>query len=267
MSKLAKIEPGKLNNSEFYTLSAAAYSALEDIQEDESQFNRFLHFAIEGYRSYNFDMAMSVEADEFEMKPWKQIPFPCDAVDIVKVGFRCGNIIKTFTLDRNTPKVFDKEGCDPVENKDCPSIFKALVSEDHIPFFGFYDPSGMLSPKYYGVALNYNHLGYFDIDFKRRVINFKETVKGQKKVYLEWISDGINYDGKTIIHPYAFKMIKLYIHWQRKENDDRYSLAEKRRAQELYNIEADEVLLRQMNLSLDDVKEALRSGWRQTVKN
>jgi hypothetical protein len=266
--KAATIKPNDIEQNQFYTLSAMVWSALEDIQAGEERFNQFLHYAYEFAREYHMDMGRKVEAGEFEMKPWKQLDLPCDAVDVTIVGFKCGNMIKTFTYDRNIPKTFDKSdtNCDPVENTPCCHVNDLEVSDDKLPFFGAYGRDGLMN-KYYGLAVRQNYLGYFDIDWTKRVINFKETVKGQNKVYLEWITDGVNHDGETVIHPYAFRLGKLWIHWQRKENDDRFPMGEKERAMRLYNNEVDNVLIRQMNMSIQDIKEALRSGYRQTPKN
>jgi hypothetical protein len=256
------------HDKKFYTLSAAAYSALEDIQAGEERFNQFLHFAMEGYREFHMNAGKQVKAEEIELKEWKQIDLPCDCVDVNIVGFRCGDLIKVLTYDRNIPKLHDSEDCVKQENKPCPDIYSASTADALIPFYGFYDPGARyIQPKFYGVAVNYNHLGYFDIDWNKRVINFKETIKGQTKVYLEYITDGINYSRETIIHPYAFRLIKLWIHWQRKENDDRVSLSEKARAERLFNNQYDEVLVSQMDMSIDDVKEALRSAYRRTPRH
>lgn len=254
--------PSKVqDNAEFYTLSAAVYSVLEDIEMGEELFNRFLHFAIEGYKEYHFDQSHVIEVVEIDMLPWKQIKLPPNYVDWVKVGFRCGDLIKVLTKDANISKAFTMVNGVPQENAPAVPILDAS-SSDIIPLYNYYGWGQNL----YGIALNWNHLGYFDVDDKNRVINFKETVTGLTKVYLEYIGDGINYTGQTIIHPYAFRQIKLWIHWQRKENDDRFGEGERARALSLYENEVDKVAMRQLDMSLDDIREALRAGHRQTPK-
>lgn len=260
------------DNWKFYTLSAAAYSALEDIQEDDSQFNRFLHFAMEGYKDFHFDQSHQLEVAEITMKPWKQIDFPQNMVDWTKIGFKDGNLIKVLTQENmgNVPKTFDIDPStnQPKENLPPPDIEVIPVTQDLIPFFGYGNFFGNpAADRIYGWGLTYNYLGYFDVDWKRRVFNFKNTVPIYTKIYLEYISDGVNYTGQTIIHPYAFKLIKLYIHWMRKENDDRYSVGEKMRAQNLYNSELDKVSMRMLNLSIDTIREILRSGYTLSIKN
>jgi len=247
----------------FYTLSAAAYSALADIEESEHRFHQFLNWAIEDYRSFAMDVGREVHAEEIEMKPEKQIDFPRNMVHWTKLGFRCGDSIKTFTNDNNMPKIHDLEDCEAQENTPCPDLnqLEIIGSEQ----FGFYD--SFVGAKYYGYGVKRNHLGYFDVDWRQRVFNFKEVVNNNNsKVYIEFITDGINYGGETLINPKAFLRIKRYIHWMRKEYSDRYGIGECQRAQQLYNLECDNVEQRMLELTLEDIIEGLRQGYNLVVK-
>lgn len=268
---MSKPAPLVKDNWKFYTLGACAYSCLEDIQEDESQFNRFLHFAMEGYREFHFDMSHQLETVELPMPAWKQIHFPINMVDWVRLGFWDGDMIRVLTRDpqNNIPKLHKKDAQgNLLENKPSADMTLVSVTSDLVPFFGWGNYFGNpTSDRFYGASESYNYLGYFDVDLKNRVFNFKQTVDKFSSIYLEYISDGINYNGRTLINPLAFKLIKLYVHWQRKENDDRYSLGEKDRAEKLYNKQRMLVALRMLNLSIDTIREILRSGYGQVVQN
>lgn len=260
--------PNVFHQNRFYSLSAVAYSCAADIKAGDDVIADFLHWAIEGYKEFHFDLGRGIKVVEIEMKPWKQIDFPCDMVDWTLVGFKVGNFLKVLTGDARIPKTFDQEDCVPQENQNYPSINDAPVM-DIIPFYpgtGFIG-EGSFYPQLYGNKVNYNYLGYFDVDWDKRVINFKQTVPNHTKVYLEYITDGINYDGQTIVPPYCFKCIKNYVHWQRKEHDSRIGLAEKDRAQRLYEKKFDEVAVRQLDLSIDDIREAIWTGYTQSPKS
>lgn len=251
----------------FYTLSAVAYSCLEDIQEDESQFSRFLHFAMEGYRDFHIDQSHELHAEEIEMKGWNQIDFPTRMIDWVKLGFKDGNLIRVLTREHhgNVPKTFDIVGGVPQPNLPPTDLFPGVVDNSALPFLGFGNFFG--ADHYYGYSAGYNYLGYFDVDMQNRVFNFKDTISKYTKIYLEYVTDGINYNGQTMVNPLAFKLLKLYVHWMRKENDDRYSLGEKDRAQRLYNQEMMRVAERMLNLSIDTIREILRSGYTLVPQN
>lgn len=258
-------KPGKYEKERFYTLSAIAYSCLKDIQEDESRFEHFLHFAMEGYKELQFDFNVDVKVEIIPMKGSKQIDFPCDMIDWIKVGFQCGNFIKVLTRDTNTAKTFDHdEDCVAQENAACPDIGN-VSSDIMVPFFGFFDGAGF--DKMFGMALQYNYLGYFSVDWHSRVINFKDTVTNQRNVYLEYITDGINPTGPTVVPAYAFKTIKNYVHWQRKLHDDKYGDGTRKEAERIYDKSLTNLEDRLLDITVDDIKEALRAGYRMTPKN
>lgn len=243
------------------TLSTVVWGVLQDIEAGAERFNQFLKYAVDGARAFNFDVIHDIHSDEFEMLPWKQICFPSNMVDWTKIGFRSGDRVIVFVQDTSLPKVFDKIDCEPQAHK-VPNLEDVETVEDIVYVAGW-----TAGDHYYGRRANINHAGYFDVDNRNRVFNFKRTVGNLQKVYLEWITDGINYSGQTLVHPYANRALELYIHWQRKEYDDRYSAGEAERAKILYEKEFDKVVVRNLNLSIEDIHYALRSGYGQTVKN
>lgn len=256
-------QPPKLeDHAEFYTLSAAVYSALADIQADEAQFEQFLHYAMDGYKEFHFDASHQVELAEIELLPWKQIKLPPNYVDWCKVAFKEGDLLRVLTRDPQIAKTFNVVDGVPQEN--LPTSGN-IVDQSSVEMIPLWNHCGW-GTTFYGIVSRNNGVGYFDVDLKRRVMNFKDLVAGQSTIYLEFISDGINYSGQTIIHPYVFRLIKLWIHWQRKENDDRVSESSKERAKRLFETQFHKVNIRQLDLTLDDIREALRSGHKQTPK-
>lgn len=268
MSEVAtQPKKGKYDRWKYYTLSAAAYSCLEDIQENQSRFAHFLHLAMEGFRELNFDFTIDVRAVILPMTAAKQVEWPCDMVDWIKVGFQCGNSIKVLTKDNNTAKTFNKDAnCFPEENTACPDMAVA-TGDALVPFYGFYDNYGVSMDKLFGVALQYNYLGYFSEDEYSRVFNFKDLVQGFSEVYLEYITDGIDPTGYTVIPPYAFMVVKNYVHWKRKLYDSKFGDGERREAERIYNNSKDDYIDRILDLTIDDIKEGLRAGYRMTPKN
>jgi hypothetical protein len=263
---IKKTEP-KFKNERFYTLSAVAWSCCRDLKAGEERFEEMLHHCFEGWRELTFDIAHSVKSVEIEMKPWKQIDWPCDMVDWTKVGFKCGDFLKILVNDTHIPKTHDKINCVPQENLPCPDINSTGITDMAYPFYGgIMADEGNITPQFYGWAVPHNFLGYFDVDITNRVINFKETASNHTKVYLEYITDGINPDEETVIHPYIYRLLKLFVHWNRKLNDDRYTEGERREAERRYNNQFDVVLIRQLDLSIEDIKDALRHGYKQTPK-
>jgi hypothetical protein len=253
-----------VDTKKYYTLLAAAYSVCKDLGEDDARVEQYLHYARDGYREFHFDHSYGVKAVEIDMKAWKQIDFPCDMVDWTKVAFKVGDRLMAITQDANIPKTFDKVNCVPLANMsiDNPSFNAGAL----VPLY-LYDGVGAVTQKYFASLAQYNYLGYFDVDWKNRVINFKETTDGFTKVYLEYIDDGLNYSGATVIHPYAYNAIKLYIKWQRKENDDRYSDGSAERAERKWNMALHKYDMRMLHITIEDIREAIRYGFKLVVKN
>ncbi len=256
MSKEKKYDKKPSDHVKFFTASAAVYSVLEDIQAGVERYNQFLKFAIDGIRLFNFDYTPEIKFIETEMGINKQIEVPCDFVDWSLIGFKVGTGLRVFTQDKRIPL---RSNCPPVSEASTSSVVEFLGCEDY-----FNNCNG--GDHYYGATMDYNFAGYFRVDYRNRVINFENLVNNVNKVYMDYITDGVNYSGQTIIPAQSFRALQLYIHWQRKEYDDRYNQGESERAKRIYEEEMDAVLVRNMNMSLDDIKEIIRSSYKQTVK-
>jgi hypothetical protein len=250
----------------YYTLLAAAYSVCKDLGEDDARVEQYLHYARDGYREFHFDHGFGIKAKEVTLKPWKQIDFPQDMVDWTKIAFKIGDRLLVLTQDANIPMTYDKaeDNCTPLANLPLPN--PGQTEPGTIPIC-LYDGVSSDCTKYYGSLVQYNFKGYFDVDWRQRVINFKETIEGFSKIYIEYIDDGLNYSGATVIHPYAFNAIKLYIKWQRKENDDRYSESSAERAEQKWNKALHKYNMRMLRITVEDIREATRLGWKLVVKN
>lgn len=247
----------------FYTLASVAYGCLEDIGEDESMFSRFLHWAHDGMRELAFDQSHEVLTKVIRMKSWKQIEWPEDMVDWTKIGFKDGDEIRVLIQDSNIPKYFDRAQNELKQNKPIRPIYDLDISAaPRVPFIG-----GMFEDRVYGYAVGFNGAGYFDVDRKNRVINFRSTIEGDQDVYLEYITDGINYSGHTVIHPYTYNMLKAFVHWQRKLHNDKYSVMERRDAERIYNNMRSDVSVRNLNIGIATIREILRSGYTQVPQN
>jgi hypothetical protein len=246
--------------SRFYTLLAVAYSVAKDLKEGNERIEYYLHLAMEWYREFNFDSAAEVRAVEIPLKSWKQIDFPCDMVDWVRVGFLSGDLIKILTQDAYIIKTHQKVLGVPQENK---PIGGTELSSSR-PFFIYDGVTG--GGQYYGIDAGSNAVGYFDVDWKNRKINFKETVTGLSKIYLEYITDGLECSALTVINPYAFWVGKQWVKWQRVENDDKASESKKERAERQYTKALGKYDTRINHMDVEDVKEAILSGYSLVVQ-
>jgi len=259
----------EFKHNSFYTASNAAWAVAHDKKEGDENVAYYLGLILDFIRDLEFDYVPNgVTVKELKMTSWKQIAFPDDMVDYSKVGIRCGNLIKVFVQDPNIPKLFDTdEDCVPQPQKDCEHINKVLPLDAVIYFHSDYAYSGFNHGQYYGRPVDDNGLGYFSIDYKKRVINFRDTVDRDQTVYLEYITDGINYSGDTVINPYCFELAKIYAKWQTIENNDEAPLRLKQRWENNYNKEFMKVEERLVPIDTDDILDALRHGFTMVPQN
>lgn len=230
--------------AQLQTLETIARSALMDLGEDESRLEQFLHWAIEGYKDYHFDQARSTKIKKIPINEHKGAPLPEDYVDWVRVGVQVeGRWIK-LTHD---PKIFQYPKTFPKQ------------SGSYGQGYHYYNPfndKGEHLGKDWGLGEKHNGYGYFSVGEYEIQLNASK-VSG-KEIILQYLSNELC--GDSAVHPYAAKMIKLYVLWQRKENNDRFGIAEKRRAEELYYREQKKVALRLMNLSVDEIIETFANA-------
>lgn len=266
---LEKFDHGstKSHKLDLYTVEHVVKDALFTRQEDESLFEYYLHFALEVLRELTFDVAHQVKTVKLTMTPWKSIHFPDDYIDWVRVGIQDGNIIKTFV--NYPPDVaryhdLDDDG-NKIENKKTDTPDPQVVA---YPFVSYYNDKGEFEGHLFGNRVHQLHRGMFSVLPETREIQFKvENVDQDQKIYLEYISDGFDPNEKTLINPYLFRLVKLYVIWQVKENNDRYGLSEKERAKRQYEDELDKGMWRMNDLSLDGVYEAVMRGYGRYVKS
>jgi len=253
------IKPPK--NAQFFTASAATYAVLADLRYGVERFDDFHKWCLDGVRDMSFSGNYQFHTAEFEMLPWKAIYYPEDMVDWGVIGFRCGDQVKAFIKDDRIPLVRDTVNCEPQPFSNC-TIDQCADIGLGIPF---YDGGYVGGNHYYGRVCT-GAAGYFTADDKNRIFTFTKLVTNVSKVYLQWIGDGINADGRTIIHPYFFKPLQYFIHWQRKLFDKNFSQGERDAAEALYNKSFDKAMVQKMDLSVDDIMDILRRNYTQLPK-
>lgn len=244
------------------TLDSCIRSALMDIGESMARYEQFKHWAIEGFRSFHFDLAAEVKTTKLTLTAWKAVDLPIDFVDWVFIGVVVDNQIRVFTHDDRI-SIFredaDEDGeIDALETTTTPSI------QESVPywFWNNRNSQGQDTGQLYGLTVKDNGVGYFKMNPERREIQFSPSVDGDTEIYLEYISDGFNPNEQTMVNIYAAKLIKLYIHWMRHEFAKGSNGMEKERAKDMYDRELYKVQSRIQKITVDDVLEAARDGYR-----
>jgi len=244
------------------TLDSCIRSAIMDIGAGMERYETFKHWAIEGYRQFHFDLAAEVKTTKLELTAWKAVDLPIDFVDWVLIGVVVDNQVRVFTHDDRISiyrEDADEDGViDELVTTTTPSI------QESVPywFWNNRNSQGQDTGQLYGLTVKDNGVGYFKMNPERREIQFSPSVASDTEIYLEYISDGFNPNEQTMVNIYAAKLIKLYIHWMRHEFAKSSNGMEKERAKDMYDRELYKVQNRIQKITVDDVLEAARDGYR-----
>lgn len=245
----------------FVTLDSIVRSALMDIGESMHRYEQFKHWAVEAYRDFHFDLSQEVKTAYLPLTAWKAVELPVDYVDFVMIGVNINGDIRVFTNDDRIAlpdeAIIDGDPDDAEEGGDLP-----LTNTTERVYFYNVNSRGEDAGQLYGLLAKNNGVGYYKMNKERREIQFSPHVNGDTTIYLEYISDGINPCEKTVVNIYAAKLIKLYIHWQRHSFAKSSTHADKREAKDNYWNEFYKVQNRIQKVTVADVLEVARDGYR-----
>lgn len=246
------------------TLDSCIRSAIMDIGAGMERYEQFKHWAIEGFRDFHFDLAQEVKTTVLTLSAWKAADIPIDMVDWVMIGVVVDNKIRVFTHDDRISIYRPDEDEDGVTD---PLVStEEVVTPSSIPYWFWNNRTqmGENTGQMYGATVKDNGVGYFKINTERREIQFDPSVDGDTEIYLEYISDGINPNEKTMVNIYAAKLIKLYIHWQRHRFAKSSNRAQVADAKDDYWKEHFKVQNRIQKITVEDVLASARNAYRLT---
>jgi hypothetical protein len=240
------------------TLDSIIRSALMDIGAGMERYEQFKHWSIEGHRMFFFDHAKEIKTVKLPLTAWKAIELPIDYVDYAMIGVVVDNEIQVFTNDNRISLYHADE--DPLDGD--PDERTATTTEASTYHFYNITSRGEDSGQLYGLTVKDNGVGYFKMNRERREIQFSPHVDGDTQIYLEYISDSYDPCETTMVNVYAARLIKLFIHWQRHEFSKSSTGMERERAKDMYDKELFKVQSRLSEITVADVLEAARDGYR-----
>lgn len=256
------VEPDRKRG--FQSLDQCVRSALMDIGETMSRYEQFKHYAIEGYREIHFDLIQEIKTVKLPLTGWRAAEWPVDYVDFVMIGVEIDNKIQCFTNDERI-SLFREDADEDGDIDDLTAVATQPVGDvlsDRYWFYNQLNSNGEYKGQMYGLTVKDNGVGYWKMNRERREIQFSPFVDGSTEIYLEYISDGYDPKVSTVVNMYAAKLIKLYIHWMRLHYAKSSTIAEKQTAERLYYVEYGKVQDRLNPITVADVLECARDGYR-----
>lgn len=201
--------------NQYVTIDQIVRSTLGDRGETNHLYSSYMRFAIKGYREFNYDHALEIKTESLAMTAYNAVNLPCDFVDWVKIGVPVGDRILRLSpgSDINLINTTDDDG-DETTN--------ISANEVDFGYDDYYEHQG----EWYGLYFNARGEnlgrnfgnggstgGQFVIKKDREQIQFTSDINCDN-IYLEYITDGINPSGGTLVHKYAQSTIEAFIHWQ-----------------------------------------------------
>jgi len=256
------VEPDRQRG--FQSLDQCIRSAIMDISAGLERYEQFKHWAIEGYRELHFDLIQEVKTVQLPLTAWKAVEWPVDFVDWAMIGVVINNNIQCFTNDERI-SLFR-------EDADEDGVIDELVAPAELPvgdvptdrlwFYNQLNSNGEYKGGAFGLTVKSNGVGYYKMNRERKEIQFSPTVDSDTLIYLEYISDGYNPKVSTTVNMYAAKLVKLYIHWMRLNYSVSATIAQKEEAKRMYYVEYGKVQNRLNPITVADVLECARDGYR-----
>jgi hypothetical protein len=241
--------------------------AIDNVGETIHKYEKFFRWGISYAKRWHMDQAREVVTKEIELTDYKAIKLPKDCVDWTKIGVRCGNMIKTFINDDNIALKFDDDGCGDEYNEDCPDINGADVTDDSLLFINYGEG------RMFGQQVKDNGLGYFTVNTAREEteIQFRTDLPSTTIIYLEYITDGFCPNKDTLLHPYAADLVRdgieyEYLRYKWRTGSKNYNYTQVQEAQNYYDKEFNRVQDRMFELTVEDILEYSRSGYKLTPK-
>lgn len=258
-----------------------SYATLDDIvkqaliangEESLHKYPRYLLFAMEAAKEFNYDSSGDVKTVRLTMDDVKQIEMPVDFVDWVKVGVQIGDMIKVMGVKDTLPILTERDSCGAL--KPYPSTVAANDFPDFWQGYGGYyflnytNEWGEFTGGIYGIGGGYTDVGYFRVlrnQGERAVLQFNSDVNNTD-VYIEYISNGFDPKQETVVNSYAEKAIQFYIHWRVSWHKYGAAAANTIQCRQEYYDELKKARVRISGLTTRDILEISRKYYMQAPK-
>lgn len=240
-------------------------SYLMDIGAGLERYEQGKHWILEAYNDFHFDMANEIKTVKLPLTAWRAAEWPVDYVDFVMIGVEIDNKIQCFTNDERI-SLFREDADEDGVIDDLTAVATQPVGDvlsDRMYFWNNQlNSNGEYKGGMFGLTVKDNGVGYWKMNRERREIQFSPFVDGSTEIYLEYITNGYNPQVSTVVNVYAAKLLKLYAHWMRLNYSVSATIAQKEEAKRMYYTEYGKVQNRLNPITVADVLECARDGYR-----
>lgn len=214
---------------------------------NESDYDYILNIAKDGLIYLNIFHIQGLNVVHLRFDDKKTLPWPSDMVDYSKIGISINGRLWNLSVDESLLE--SNESCQ------CPCDITEVgsVSETEITSGFYYAPhyyQGKYYPRLFGLGGGWNE-NYVKIDRKNRKFIFEDKVLNGE-IVLEYKSTGIKTNGQTLVPAQAFEVLRQYIHYSVGEFDDKVSIGEKNRRNQVLTAAKSELQVFENMFTVDE---------------
>jgi len=230
-------------------------------------YEKFIRLAAAGFTDLNLFTLNSIKVAYLPIDPTNfTVNMPDDLVMYTKIGIDIGGRMWTLTYNQDiiNPRKVNDCGKTLSEIQGCTDSDEVIFG-----FGGFYFAEHFRNGQYvgelYGTGGGFN-IGYYNIDWERRLITLNNEVSGHEELVVEYKSNGIQADGSTVIPRQAVAALVEYIHWKRIEYDGRIPVSQKQLRQIAYEREYEKLKFYEDAFTVDEYLDHTYSHYQSTPR-
>lgn len=171
-------------------------------------------------REINNDTYSVIKTERFEIPANRVIPLPVDYVDWSKAAVQYAEGIKLLAYNYQMAQGVSTQNLPSATNG--VNLYNFIQNDQGRTFQYFYGFGGIGGGRIQAFG-NGDNLGEFSIDTVRRVIRINPQIEIQN-FYLEYLSDCMEHNDDTVVHPYCIQALKTYLiyHYLKNRKDMMY---------------------------------------------
>ena len=186
------------------------------INEGDSGMHKYmqrLEWVLRGVRKLNLDTIKNVKTVLVPINDNNTVDLPLDCVSFTKVGIKRGD--QLFELsnqrDNHSYPINNADNGDPIKDPQIStSIFANTISYNTY-FANYRYPDGQNVGRLFGLGGGHNYVGYYSEWTERNQLVLYDMGVKSEEIYLEYISDGMEATGETIIDSRAEEFLLLWV--------------------------------------------------------
>lgn len=230
------------------------------------RYKKYLQYAIDGFMDLNLFTLQNIKVAYLPVADNKTVPLPSDYIDYTKIGYDSGGTVNILGKndDLMLPRLTDDCGNTTNENTGGCDIDDLIFPNYGYYFAPHYRNGQFVGELYSGIGDGKND-GNYRIDRDMHQIAFNSDLTADT-IILEYKSSGIAGDGSTNIPKQCVPALLAFVHWKRKNYNDKVAGSEKERLKLEYFREVEKLRDFEFSFTISEYFDSRREGYSSIPK-